>query len=161
MNQIPPIFSEKRNYQTTWMTDNQVTVAIVTTLLFGVPIISSTDDNNLIGVNAQEVLDKIIPMCVINDATVRSSILSHGKTLTDNDIKVYMRYRENNVAGVEINISPDVIKQTIPVYTTYMEVKCEKECVVVKENIDEQEVASKRSAYTTRTLEKRQRRDIR
>jgi hypothetical protein len=72
-----------------------------------------------------------------------------------------MRYRENNIAGLEINITPDVVKQTIPVYKTYMEVKCEKECVLVRENIGEEEVSNKRNIYVSRTLEKRQQRDIR
>jgi hypothetical protein len=83
------------------------------------------------------------------------------KILTDNSIKVYMRYRENNIAGLEINITPEVMKQTIPVYTTYMEVTCEKECAVVRENIGKEEVSSKQNAHLSRTLEKRQQKDIR
>jgi hypothetical protein len=52
MSQIPPIFSEKRNYQTAWMTDNQMAAAIATTVLFGVPIITTTHNDNLLGLNA-------------------------------------------------------------------------------------------------------------
>jgi hypothetical protein len=102
-------------------------------------------------------------MCVLNDATVTSTMYTDDKILTDNSIKVYMRYRENNVAGLEINITPEVMKETIPVYTTYMEVICEKECAVAKENIGVEEVSSKQNAYQSRTLEERerQRRDIR
>jgi hypothetical protein len=159
MSQLPPIFSEKRDYQTAWMTDNQMAAAIATTVLFGVPIITTTNDDDLLGVNAQEVLDRIIPMSVLNDATVTSTMYTEytdGKILTDNSVKVYMRYRENNVAGLEINITPEVMKETIPVYTTYMEVVCEKECALVKENIGAEEVSSKQNAYLSRTLEKRQ-----
>jgi hypothetical protein len=161
MSQIPPIFSEKRNYETAWMTDNQMAAAIATTILFGVPIITTTNNNNLLGLNAQEVLDRIIPMCALNDARVTSTIYTDDKILTDNSIKVYMRYRENNIAGLEINITPEVMKQTIPVYTTFMEVICEKECAVVRENIDKEEVSSKQNAHLSSTLEKRQQRDIR
>jgi hypothetical protein len=157
MSQIPPIFSEKRNYQTAWMTDNQMAAAIATTILFGVPVITTTNDNDLLGVNAHEVLDRIIPMCALNDATVTSTMYTDDKILTDNSTKVYMRYRENNVAGLAINITPEVMKQTIPVYTTYKEVICEKECAVVKENIGEQKVSSKQNAYQSRTLEERER----
>jgi hypothetical protein len=161
VSQIPPIFSEKSNYQTAWMTDNQMAAAVATTLLFCVPIITTTNDNDLLGMNAQEVLDRIIPMCVLNDAIVTSTMYTDDKILTDNSIKVYMRYRENNIAGLEINITPEVMKQTIPVYTTYMEVTCEKECAVVRENIGKEEVSSKQNAHLSRTLEKRQQKDIR
>ncbi len=137
--------------------------AIATTLLFGVPVITTTNDNDLLGVNAQEVLDRITPMCALNDATVTSTMYTDDKILTDNTIKVYMRYRENNVAGLEINITPEVMKETIPVYTTYMEVICKKECTLVKENIGAEEVSNKQNAYQSRTLEERerQRRNIR
>ena len=155
MNQIPPIFSEKRDYQIKWQEESQQGAGMIAAM-FGIPLILFSYDS-LSGVTAQEVLDKIIPMAVINGQQINSSIYSDEKVVTGNDIYVYMRYREKGITGVKIAISPDVIKQIVPYYITYMEVKCGKKCVIVRENIDEEEAINKWHAFISRTLEAQQR----
>ena len=165
MNQIPPVFNEKRNYKTTWVTDQQVGLALLTTAIIGIPIVTHSDDNSLVGVTAQEVLDRIIPMGVANNTSVRSAIYYGDRDLTENIVEVYVRYIIDGVAGIEINVSPDLKKQmgaggelhpgVVPVYTTYMEVMCEKNgCKLIKENITEQEALDKRNAYVRSIVEK-------
>jgi len=166
MNQIPAVFSEKRNYKTTWITDQQVGFALLTTAIIGVPIITHSDDDSLVGVTAQEVLARIIPMGVASNMSVRSAIYADDRGLTENVVIVYVRYINKDIAGLEINISQDLKKQmgpggelhpgVVPVYFTHLEVKCEKNgCVVIKENINEDEALNKRNAYVTATLQKR------
>jgi hypothetical protein len=161
MSQLPPVFSEKKDYKTVFVSDSDVTVGVITTVLIGVPIVVPTEEKGFIGMTAQDVLDKTIPMSIIHDANVTSTIRDSGDT-----VNVKKWFKEGSLAGLEVDITPNLKK--IPgkegelhpgvetIYTTYMEWKCEKTgCSLVRENMTEDEMSNKRITYVNRIMEDR------
>ncbi|MGZ6274816.1 MAG: hypothetical protein ACXWMI_01745 [Syntrophales bacterium] len=148
MSQIPSVFSEKKDYK-------------IRSFVTGRGVV---DEGNAASVNAQEMLDKIIPMCIISDAIMVSSVVQG----TENTVIVRKLYKENHITGIRIVLVHELKKghgQTgelhpgvVPLYTTYMEWNCEDSgCQLVRENINEDDAQNISVACTGKVIEARER----
>jgi hypothetical protein len=109
------------------------------------------------------MLDKTIPMCIISDAVMVSSVVEG----TENTVIVRKLYKENNIAGIRVVLAHELKKghgQTgelhsgvVPLYTTYMEWDCKDSgCKLVRENIDEDDAQNISAACTGQVIEARE-----
>ncbi len=160
MKQIPPIFNEKKDYDTKEF-------KFVPQPPFGFPGLVAYDKGSSASVTAQEILDKMIPMCIVSDgAVVMYGSIMHG---TANIVTVRKLYKENHITGVRVDVSPEVRKgygptaekiydsDVVPYYTTYMEWDCEDSgCKLIRENINEDDARNHSSACTAKIIEARE-----
>jgi len=144
MSQIPPIFSEKKDYK----------------IISFYPVRGVVQEGNAASVNAQEMLDKIIPMCIISGAIMVTSVVQG----TENTVLARKLYKENHITGIRVVLAHELKKghgQTgelhpgiVPLYTTYMEWNCEDSgCKLVRENIDSDDAQNISAACTSKAIE--------